>query len=135
MNNTYKLFLIAGISLPSITFAQPVEQIAEYLQEQSNQHQIEDHYAQKVHDGLNLDAQPNAIKWKDDEATTGCRYAKAEVTEANDYDYGEANNLSDGLHHIDLQPIHTPKKLQKNPTYNTASSDNSMKFSVSSDCL
>ncbi|MEF1246785.1 hypothetical protein [Vibrio owensii] len=135
MNNTYKRLLIAGSILPCLAYAQPSGEIAEYLQEQSNHHQIEDHYATKVHEGLNLDAKPDVIAWKNDEAPTGCQYAKGEITEAKDYDYGVANNLSDGLHHIDLQPVHTPKKLRKDHIYNTASSGSSVKFSVSSDCL
>ncbi|ARR45337.1 hypothetical protein CAY59_13835 [Vibrio campbellii] len=134
MNNTYKQLLIAGAILPCLAHAQPSGEIAEYLQEQSNQHQIEDHYAQKVHDGLNLDAKPDMIAWKNDEAPTGCQYAKGEITEARDYDYGEATDLSDGLRHIDLQPVHTPKKLRKDHAYNTASSGNSIKLSISSDC-
>ncbi|MGI9918822.1 hypothetical protein [Vibrio owensii] len=135
MNNTYKRLIIAGSILPCLAHAQPSGEVAEYLQEQSNQHQIEDHYAKKVHDGLSLDAKPDMIAWKNDEAPTGCQYAKEGATEARDYDYGVANNLSDGLHHIDLQPVHTPKKLRKDHIYNTASSGSSVKFSVSSDCL
>ena len=113
MNNTYRLLIIVGITFPSLTYAQASGEIAEYLQKQSNQEQTADHYAQKVHDDLDLDAKPDAIKWKIDEAPTESPYAKDEVTEARDYDYGEATDLSDGLHNIDLQPIHTPKELRK----------------------
>ncbi|WP_032802601.1 hypothetical protein [Vibrio sp. HENC-03] len=135
MNHTYKRLLIAGSTLPCLAYAQPSGEIAEYLQEQSNHYQIEDHYATKVHEDLNLDAKPDVIAWKNDEAPTGCQHAKGEITEARDYNYGVANNLSDGLHNIDLQPVHTPKKLRKDHIYNTTSSDSSMTFSVSSDCL
>ncbi|WP_050568804.1 hypothetical protein [Vibrio jasicida] len=111
------------------------ENISQYLMVQSKTLPVEDHYAANISDNLNLDAQPEALTWGKNGKSGHCNYAKGEITEARDYDYGEATDLSDGLRHIDLQPVHTPKKLRKDHTYNTASSGSSMTFSVSSDCL
>lgn len=69
----------------------------------------------------------------------------AEVT--TDFDYGEANDLSDGLHHIDLPPVHTRNNKSSHRVYANnphllpgnqqfaAPSEGSFGFSVSSDCL
>lgn len=111
------------------------QNLTQYLEQQSNNLSQEDHYSAPVAENLDLDAKADTIVWKDDQTPRDCQYAKGEATEAKDYDYGVANNLSDGLHNIDLQPVHTPKKLRKDHIYNTASSSSSVKFSVSSDCL
>ncbi|AIV04712.1 DNA-directed RNA polymerase subunit beta [Vibrio harveyi] len=139
------LFVAALASPHAASISQ--DNISQYLEEHSKRQQLEDHYAATVTDNLDLDAQTDGLTWKEDGKPEHCQYTKGEITEARDYDYGEAKDLSDGLHNIDLPPVHTPKNSHKHRTYSNnpqllagnkqfaAPAEGSVSFSVSSDCF
>ncbi|MFH4560476.1 DNA-directed RNA polymerase subunit beta [Vibrio diabolicus] len=147
MNNLKTLFLLACFVPASQSLAQTSESIADYLQEQSQHQVIEDHYAQPTTNNLNLDAKTNALTWHEDGKPDHCRYAKQPKDVATHFDYGEANDLSDGLQHFDLPERHSAKGKSTHRTYANnphllpgnkqfaAPQDGTFSLSVSSDCF
>ncbi|TON72329.1 DNA-directed RNA polymerase subunit beta [Vibrio parahaemolyticus] len=147
MNKTQLISCLLGLGLSANLLAQESENIAQYLQEQGQQHSLEDHYASSVPDELNLDAQRSELKWREEGKPDHCYHTKNKAEVTTDFDYGEANDLSDGLHHIDLPPVHTRNNKSSHRVYANnphllpgnqqfaAPSEGSFGFSVSSDCL
>ncbi|HFN0583188.1 TPA: DNA-directed RNA polymerase subunit beta, partial [Vibrio parahaemolyticus] len=82
MNKTQLISCLLGLGLSANLLAQESENIAQYLQEQSQQHSLEDHYASSVPDELNLDAQRSELKWREEGKPDHCYQTKnnAEVT-------------------------------------------------------
>ncbi|EPO2377902.1 DNA-directed RNA polymerase subunit beta, partial [Vibrio sp. 1641] len=82
MNKTQLISCLLGLGLSANLLAQESENIAQYLQEQSQQHSLEDHYASSVPDELNLDAQRSELKWREESKPDHCYHTKnnAEVT-------------------------------------------------------
>ncbi|EGR3521759.1 DNA-directed RNA polymerase subunit beta, partial [Vibrio parahaemolyticus] len=76
MNKTPLISCLLGLGLSANLLAQESENIAQYLQEQSQQHSLEDHYASSVPDELNLDAQRSELKWREEGKPDHCYHTK-----------------------------------------------------------
>ncbi|MCR9524369.1 DNA-directed RNA polymerase subunit beta [Vibrio alginolyticus] len=145
--NNLKTRLLLICFFPVGSLAQASENIADYLQEQSKHQVSEDFYAQPTANNLNLDAKTNSLTWHEDGKPDHCRYAKQPKDVATHFDYGEANDLSDGLQHFDLPERHSAKVKSTNRTYANnphllpgnkqfaAPEDDTFSLSVSSDCF
>ncbi|MDF5208416.1 DNA-directed RNA polymerase subunit beta, partial [Vibrio parahaemolyticus] len=107
--NNLKTRLLLICFFPVGSLAQASENIADYLKEQSKHQVSEDFYAQPTANNLNLDAKTNSLTWHEDGKPDHCRYAKQPKDVATHFDYGEANDLSDGLQHFDLPERHSAK--------------------------
>lgn len=146
MYKTFSLTLM-GFVFSTYSFAQTSDTIAQYLQEQNQQLSYDDYYAQPVAEQLDIQAKPTGLTWREDGKPEHCNYVKNRASSTSDFDYGEANDLSDGLHHFDLAPIHSsnvnashriyansPNLLPGNQQFATPS-EGSISLSVSSDCF
>ncbi|WP_203345943.1 DNA-directed RNA polymerase subunit beta [Vibrio alginolyticus] len=145
--NNLKTRLLLICFFPVGSLAQASENIADYLQEQSKHQVSEDFYAQPTANNLNLDAKTNSLTWHEDGKPDHCRYAKQPKDVATHFDYGEANDLSDGLQHFDLPERHSAKVKSTHRTYANnpyllpgnkqfaAPEDGTFSLSVSSDCF
>ncbi|MGI3104778.1 DNA-directed RNA polymerase subunit beta [Vibrio alginolyticus] len=145
--NNLKTRLLLICFFPVGSLAQASENIADYLQEQSKHQVSEDFYAQPTANNLNLDAKTNSLTWHEDGKPDHCRYAKQPKDVATHFDYGEANDLSDGLQHFDLPERHSAKVKPTHRTYANnphllpgnkqfvAPEDGTFSLSVSSDCF
>ncbi|AVF76579.1 DNA-directed RNA polymerase subunit beta [Vibrio alginolyticus] len=145
--NNLKTRLLLICFFPVGSLAQASENIADYLQEQSKHQVSEDFYAQPTANNLNLDAKTNSLTWHEDGKPDHCRYAKQPKDVATHFDYGEANDLSDGLQHFDLPERHSAKVKSTHRTYAnnphllpgnkqfSAPEDGTFSLSVSSDCF
>ncbi|MCQ9104095.1 DNA-directed RNA polymerase subunit beta [Vibrio alginolyticus] len=145
--NNLKTRLLLICFFPVGSLAQASENIADYLQEQSKHQVSEDFYAQPTANNLNLDAKTNSLTWHEDGKPDHCRYAKQPKDVATHFDYGEANDLSDGLQHFDLPERHSAKVKSTHRTYTNnphllpgnkqfaAPEDGTFSLSVSSDCF
>lgn len=145
--NNLKTRLLLICFFPVGSLAQASENIADYLQEQSKHQVSEDFYAQPAANNLNLDAKTNSLTWHEDGKPDHCRYAKQPKDVATHFDYGEANDLSDGLQHFDLPERHSAKVKSTHRTYANnphplpgnkqfaAPEDGTFSLSVSSDCF
>ncbi|MBR9876570.1 MAG: DNA-directed RNA polymerase subunit beta [Vibrionaceae bacterium] len=145
----YKPFSISLMSFVFSThsFAQSSDLIAQYLQEQNQQSSYHDHYAQPVVVQLDTEEKPRGVTWREDGKPDHCQYVKNRSSATSNFDYGEANDLSDGLHHFDLPPVHSPNVkvshrvyasspnlLPGNQQFSTPS-EGSISLSISSDCF
>lgn len=145
----YKSFSITLMSFvfSTCSFAQSADLIAQYLQQQNQQSFYDDHYAHPVAEKLDIEAKPGGVTWREDGKPEHCQYFKNSTSATSNFDYGEANDLSDGLHHFDLPPIHSrnvkeshrvysnsPNLLPGNQQFATPS-EGSISLSISSDCF
>ena len=149
IHTMYKPFSITLMSFvfSTYSFAQSSDLIAQYLQEQNQQSSYNDHYAHPVATQLDTEAKSTGVIWREDGKPEHCQYFKNSTSATSNFDYGEANDLSDGLHHFDLPPIHSrnikvshrvytnsPNLLPGNQQFATPS-EGSISLSISSDCF
>ncbi|MDF2154973.1 DNA-directed RNA polymerase subunit beta [Vibrio sp. CAU 1672] len=142
-----KLCPVIAITFSTTGYAQPGNQIAQYLHQQSQQRSVDDHYSHPVDQHLNLEAKRDNLHWRQDGKPDHCSYAKSQVKTTAYFDYGEARDLSDGLQHFDLAPIHTQGVKPSHRVYANnlnllpgtqqfaTPSEDSFSISLSSDCL
>lgn len=149
----FYLSLSAMLLSPSLfahSAGEPSGEIAQYLQEQftvQRRNNDTDLLAQTAPTDLDLDARPAQVEWQIDGVQNRAKCIlsqKENATSHVDFDYGEANDLSDGLQHIDL-PKHKSRQIYQQtlvpsgkwgnqPPY-AVKNDASLSLSISSDCF